>query len=38
MDKRRLNKLLIEIGNGSERAFEEFYYATYKGIYAFIYP
>ncbi len=38
MDKRRLNKLLIEIGDGSERAFEEFYYATYKGIYAFIYP
>ncbi|MGM9969210.1 MAG: RNA polymerase sigma factor [Anaeroplasma sp.] len=38
MDKRRLNYLLIQIGNGNEKAFEEFYYSTVKGIYAFIYP
>lgn len=38
MDKRRMNHLLIEIGKGNEAAFEEFYYATSKGIYAFIYP
>ena len=37
-DKKRLNYLLIEIGNGNTEAFEEFYKSTVKGIYAFIYP
>lgn len=38
MDKRRLNNLLINIGVGNEKAFEEFYNLTSKGIYAFVYP
>lgn len=38
MSKEKLNKLLISIGKGNEQAFEEFYYETYRGIYALIYP
>lgn len=38
MDKRKMNHLLVEIGKGNNKAFEQFYIETSKGIYAFIYP
>lgn len=38
MKKVRMNHLLIEIGKGNDKAFEEFYYETSKGVYALLYP
>lgn len=38
MDKRGMDKLLVQVAKGNEEAFESLYYETYKGIYAFIYP
>ncbi len=37
MDKSGINRLLCQIGDGSNEAFEELYIATKKGVYSFLY-
>ena len=38
MDKKRINHLLVQVGYGDNKAFEELYLETSKGIYALLYP
>lgn len=37
MDKKQINDLLIKIQSGDENSFENFYCATNKGVFSFVY-